>query len=248
MQQMNKEGMDAEMTGASMSAGKKESKGMMMGMIMCSVLAIVGIGFGVYGMTRKPEEKPAGDIANVGLETELSNIKQKYAVLQDYIKELEASGTEIPEEAKTASESGSINDIDYASNRYIYIGEWGIKIKLPEELSLVTYSYDYSDSKTVNKAGDDASLCISGSGDNGLYAFSSVRKASPGLVCIKRTSQQIEHPLGEAEIFHDDSGWYYFSGNGGYYTEDNTMARNYEINIIDLFTKHFSDPSNYSAI
>ncbi|MBR3131090.1 hypothetical protein IKG31_00765 [Candidatus Saccharibacteria bacterium] len=247
MQQINQEDMDMEMANTSTSAGKKESKGMMMGMIMCSVLAIVGIGFGVYGMTRKPEEKPAGDIANAELETELSNIKQKYAVLQDYIKKLEASGTETPEEAKSASESRSTNDIEYADNRYIYINDWGIKIKLPEELSLVTYSYDYGDN-TVNEAGDNASLCISGSEDNSLYAFSSVRKAGPGLVCITRNSRQREHLVDAVEIFHNDSGWYYLSGAQAFRTEENTMARSYEINIMDLFNKHFSDPSNYSAI
>ena len=45
---MNKEGMGMEMAGASMAAGKKEGKGMMMGMMMCAVIAIAGIGFGVY--------------------------------------------------------------------------------------------------------------------------------------------------------------------------------------------------------
>ena len=47
-QMVNKEGMGMEMAGASMAAGKKEGKGMMMGMMMCVVLAIAGIGFGVY--------------------------------------------------------------------------------------------------------------------------------------------------------------------------------------------------------
>ena len=45
---VNKEGMGMEMAGASMAAGKKEGKGMMMGMMMCVFLAIAGIGFGVY--------------------------------------------------------------------------------------------------------------------------------------------------------------------------------------------------------
>ncbi len=47
-QMMKKEGMGMEMAGASMAAGKKEGKGMMMGMMACAVLAIAGIGFGVY--------------------------------------------------------------------------------------------------------------------------------------------------------------------------------------------------------
>ena len=52
MQQMNEDGMNMEMAGASISAGKKESKGMMIGMIMCSVLAVAGIGFGVHEMAQ----------------------------------------------------------------------------------------------------------------------------------------------------------------------------------------------------
>jgi len=42
-----------EMSSASMGTTKKEGKGMMFGMIACAILAIGGIGFGVYEMTKK---------------------------------------------------------------------------------------------------------------------------------------------------------------------------------------------------
>ena len=72
--------------------------------IICAILALAGIGFGVYGMTRKPEDKPVeNNIAE--LEDELSALRQKHSVLQNYIKELEASGAEVPEEAKSATET-----------------------------------------------------------------------------------------------------------------------------------------------
>ncbi len=87
-------------------------------LIICVILAIVGVGFGIYGITRKPEEKPAENNTkdSTDLETELSDIKQKYSILQNYIKELEVAGNEIPEEAKnaatdvSASKNAIIND------------------------------------------------------------------------------------------------------------------------------------------
>ena len=207
--------------------------------IILAILAIAGIGFGIYGMMRKPAETPVED-NTAELETELSNVKQKYVVLQNYVKELEASGTEVPEEAKSATEVEPTEPaVD--TSKYIYIGEWGIKIKLPEELALVTYSYDYHGGGTVEKAGYDSSVCISGSEDHGLYAFSSVREAGSGLVCVRRLSEKKQSPEGEIEVYSDDSGWYYMSTPHAYYTEPDTMARGYEVNIAKLFNEHFSD-------
>ena len=82
---------------------KKEGKGIKIALIICIIFALAGIGFGVYGMTKKPTEKPADNTANTELETELTDIKSKYSVLQNYVKELEASGTEVSKEVKDAT-------------------------------------------------------------------------------------------------------------------------------------------------
>ena len=58
-QMMNQNEMAA---GASMAAGKKEGKGMMFGMIACAILAIGGVGFGVYEMMQAGQSKQISDL------------------------------------------------------------------------------------------------------------------------------------------------------------------------------------------
>ncbi|MBR3320238.1 hypothetical protein IKG20_02955 [Candidatus Saccharibacteria bacterium] len=74
--------------------------------VICAILALAGIGFGVYELLQKPQTAPQGTNTSE-LESELSSLKQKYTVLQNYVKDLEASGTEIPEDAKSATDGSS---------------------------------------------------------------------------------------------------------------------------------------------
>ncbi len=56
MEQMMNTAMDtgaAGMSSASMGATKKEGKGAMMGMALCAVLAVAGVGFGIYGLSKQ---------------------------------------------------------------------------------------------------------------------------------------------------------------------------------------------------
>ncbi len=61
MEQMINQDMDANMSmNANMGAAKKEGKGMMIGMICCAILALGGIGFGIYGFFfKKPSTSDA---------------------------------------------------------------------------------------------------------------------------------------------------------------------------------------------
>lgn len=51
-QMVNKDMSSMEMSSATMGATKKEGKGMMVGMICCALLAVGGIGFGIYEMSQ----------------------------------------------------------------------------------------------------------------------------------------------------------------------------------------------------
>lgn len=83
--------------------------------IVLAILAIGGIAFGVI--------------------TFISNT-QEIAKLNDTIIEQETALQDNIALAKTD---------DNSTNKYIYIGEWGIKIKIPEELSWVGYDFMPSD-------------------------------------------------------------------------------------------------------
>ena len=94
-------GMNMDM---GMQGANKKQNGMKYGMAALAVLALAGIGFGVYGMTRKPEEKVTQNAtADAEVQAELTDLKQKYSVLQKYVNDLEASGTEVSEEVKDAT-------------------------------------------------------------------------------------------------------------------------------------------------
>ena len=77
---------------------KKKSHGMLFGLIFAIILAIGGVGFGVWTMMNPKTDTP------------------------------------------NCSNTGS--DVD--PGEYIYIGEWGLKIKVPEGLSYVSYLFRHS--------------------------------------------------------------------------------------------------------
>ena len=124
-QMMNQNEMAA---GASMAAGKKEGKGMMFGMIACAILAIGGVGFGVYEMMQAGQSKQISD-----LKVEIKNNDGTTTAL-------ETDKIEVKEDTRTIIISDS-NKTE-KPEEYLYIGKWGIKIKLPDTLKNVGYMYD----------------------------------------------------------------------------------------------------------
>ncbi len=131
---------------------EKSGKGSKIALVLISILALAGIGFGVYGFFfKKPEEKPTENTANTELESELSNLKQKYSVLQNYVKELEASGTEVPEEAKSAvrSDVGNVLPIVIKQNGLINGGDYNYVFSNAAHQTLAGWLVIGNDSKTV---------------------------------------------------------------------------------------------------
>ena len=51
--------MNQESAGSSFAQAQKKNKGMVAGMAICAILAVGGIGFGVYGMMQKSSSRPA---------------------------------------------------------------------------------------------------------------------------------------------------------------------------------------------
>lgn len=195
---MDQQQTNQDASGVVMGSGAdKKLNGMKYGMIACAVLAVAGVGFGVYGMLRKPEEKATQNAtADAEAKAELTDLKQKYSVLQNYVKELEASGAEVPEEAKSASNSNTpVFTTDGDVDKYIYLGEWGVKIKKPQpnvvdgktqdgSMSGVSYAFDGHRLHlwaTVYRNGDQATM--GGEMDPG----SKSKIASPYLATIQIT-------------------------------------------------------------
>lgn len=108
------------------SAKKKGSKGMLYGMILCVVLAVGGIGFGVWAWVDGNTQKDS-------LNQQISDLKKKNSELLDRIAEYENKIEEEPE----------IED----SSENFYIEEWGLSIELPDSISDIVYEIGngYSD-------------------------------------------------------------------------------------------------------
>lgn len=107
--------------------------------IVLAILALSGVGFGVFGMVSNGQANQRAD----ALDSELG---QKSEALKQAEEKLGAQ-IEIKPEAEleeSDQESGKkpITEVQVLAARdYIYIGEWGIKIKVPEDLVSVTYHF-----------------------------------------------------------------------------------------------------------
>ena len=103
-------------------APKKKSNGMLIGLILCIVLAIGGIGFGVWMMMDSNTQKDS-------LNKQISDLRKQN---NDLLEQVGNNNTTI----NIDTDDSNVDTADY-----IYVGEWGVKIKIPEGLSTVSYRF-----------------------------------------------------------------------------------------------------------
>jgi len=96
---------------------KKSGKGMLYGMIIFAILAIGGISFGVWAMLD-------GNSKVANLEKQVTDLRAQNNKLLEQLAESGTADTDIDVDDGSTS---SVNPEDY-----IYVGEWGLKIKKPE--------------------------------------------------------------------------------------------------------------------
>ncbi|MBQ3294684.1 hypothetical protein IJG98_03120 [Candidatus Saccharibacteria bacterium] len=90
----------------------KQKNGSKIAIIILAILALAGLAFGIYGFFfKKSEEKPTQSTTNTS-KTE----------------------SELSEEVQTVPATETI-----ATKDYIYIGEWGLKFKIPDGLHQISY-------------------------------------------------------------------------------------------------------------
>lgn len=113
---------------------KKSSKGGVIAALLFAVIAAGGVGFGVYTMMNSKTQEDT-------LNDQIATLKKQNSELRDQI-----------------AEGGGGGDSAVNTEDYIYVGEWGVKIKIPDNLQYV--SYDVID-WDINNDYDGASLCVS---------------------------------------------------------------------------------------
>ena len=108
---------------------KKTGNGMLIGMILCALIALGGVGFGVWAMMDGNSQVAKKDEQIADLRGQLA--EKSEAVVED-ITVVDVEGDNV---------GTSVNVADY-----IYIGEWGLKIRIPEGLqNKIDYNFSNGD-------------------------------------------------------------------------------------------------------
>ena len=146
-----------------------DGRGWKVATVVASIVAVCGVGFGVYGMMQGLQKN-----------NQISDLKVQ-------IKEEDGTVTtiETPEIETTTNNGTTVTITDSVasekvdSKKYLYVGPWGIKIAIPDSLRTVNYAYSAKDT-----------LCVSGvkyrEGMQYFPDFADIKKNSPGLSCVSR--------------------------------------------------------------
>lgn len=173
---------------------------------IASIVAVCGIGFGVYGIMQSSQK----DSQISTLNSEITGLKQSVEELENTITDMNTNNT-TPE----------TNDSD------IVINDWKLKIKIPESISIVSYTLD-----------NDTWLSITATPVNDEQ-----KTATVGLVKVEKAAVESgnaqQTSLDEA-VFLDDSFAYYLM-----YT--NTTPER-DLTLDKLIIDALSDSTLYSKI
>jgi len=111
--------------------GRKD-KGLVAGIIICSVLAIGGIGFGVYAM-----------MASNSKSSEISDLKTQVTDRDNTITTLEAQNAEKENETlASVADSTKPKGGPYIEDGYFFVPKWNAKYKLSDSLTNYGYAVD----------------------------------------------------------------------------------------------------------
>lgn len=180
----------------------KKSSGSKMPMIALAILAVLGLGFGVFGMVL------AG-----GKSSEIASLKEDNAKKTEAINKIEENlGTEVIKvEEENGTEKVEIVEIaTTSSGQYVYIGQWGIKLRIPDEIGSVQYTFD---GYATNQA-----FCVSGQkkGAQAVAKFAdllgSVHESAGPMGCLTRTTDKTGPTPSATRVYEDDNYSYVYAG------------------------------------
>ena len=211
---------------------KKKGKGMFYGMILLAILAAGGIGFGVWAML-------SGNQQAESLNSQIADLKQTNSELLDQMVMDTDEGDTI------INVDNSANTVDTAN--YIYVGEWGLKIKIPESLKSISYNY--------GRNSNGPAVVIVGSEYDGKYipenlATMGDNMGITGLGSVQRYTKGVEiAPTSPPSlVFSDNEYDYYYHSPQKTYQVQNEDENKRQNDIIDLVKEMLTNSDNYSKI
>lgn len=199
----------------------KKKTGMIIGMVVLALLAAGGIGFGVWAYLD-------GNARVAKKDEQISNLQNQLA--------------EQPEEEKIIIDEDTESDINTAD--YIYVGEWGLKIKIPSSLKTVSYDYTRnSNGPAVVVVGADyngGSVPEGPIEDMGVIGLGSIQRYTKGAEIAPTSPPSL--------VFSDDNYDYYYHSPQMLYQFSSEEGKERQDKIIELVKEMFTTPDNYSKI
>lgn len=191
-----------------MEGGQQGSgSGFKIATVVASIIAICGIGFGVYGMMQSSNK-----------DGQISDLKVQIANSDGTVTTIETPKVE------TTTNDGTVVTItdsatkDINAGDYIYVGEWGVKFKIPDNLENIEYSYKayslvsemwgFVPRENIYRS----SLCVTGStsnSDGNKPTFVGLGKMS---VCISKNNGAASEDEDAPWPLKVPSGEYYIQG------------------------------------
>lgn len=100
---------------------QKSGNGLKIATVIACVVAVCGVGFGVYGMIQVSQK----DNQIAGLNSEITQLKQSIEELESTIEDVDID-----------------NDTSENDKTNMIIDDWKLEVKIPESISVVSYKLD----------------------------------------------------------------------------------------------------------
>ncbi len=232
----NLENVSNEIVSASSSAAStadktpKTSKGLLVATIIFAVIAIAGIAAAIYFFIDANNKATT----NADLRAKLDLVKMETGA---ELVEKEENGT-------TVTVVETVNSVSDPED-YVFVGEWGIKIKIPDNLSEVSYIYNN------NRSG---SLCLTGAKYDGQQygpEFLDITKNELG--CVMRVYEKDTDyyqgliPGPEAAIISEGEYYWVYTGPQSVYSVTESEQQ-WEVESVELIRDMLKNKDNYSKI
>lgn len=193
--------------------------GWVLAIILLLLIAAGSVGFGVWAYMD-------GNNTKNSLNAQINTLQKQNSELQTQIDNL----------AGTISVDTDGNEVNTAD--YIYVGEWGIKIKIPEGLK--SLSYIYQDGRILKVTG------VAGESGN-LPDFADISLNSDGLAGISRVAKSDYEEDRCALVFSDGDYNYCFYQTQYVYSTNEDM-KELETESLNLIKNMMMNSENYSNI
>ena len=208
----------------------KKNHGMLYGMILLAILAAGGIGFGVWAMMDGNSRAQKKDEQILQLQSQLA--EKSEVVIED-------DTTVVDDEGGDSATSTSVaNTADY-----IYVGEWGLKIKKPDNLTITGYVYSMLPGYT--------SVKITGNTNGGQYlpGFADMSEQSPWLGIVSRYPKGTEmSPMSPPALVFSDEQYDYYYTHPQMVISTEESEKQWEVESTDAVQRMLSNKDNYSKI